>query len=307
MEAAKTIVGGIVQLVAVALGGYRVVEADMTVGSLVGVLGVAAYLASSLGVLVALLEAYTRLPAAADRIATYLEESGAGRDGQRAWIRPTIHADAALSLVLADGRQITCEAGRFTAFVAPGASVADILVEDAPTADIDPTLLPDILRISPHETHLFEGAIRDNVTGPGPGERTAGDGHGEVSDEVLQASGANELVDLFADGLDHPVTGSGGNLSGGQHQRIALARALRGPPLPRVLTDPTTAVDSVTEAAIAAGITALRESSPQGTLVVRTTSPNLLAVADEVVFVDGDWVYRASHAQLVSDDESPRV
>lgn len=93
------------------------------------------------------------------------------------------------------------------------------------------------------------------------------------------------------------------NLSGGQQQRIALARSLAGGRLTRVLTDPTNAVDSVTEARIADGLRRLRSPGDQGTLVVVTTSPNLLAVADEVVLLRTDaGPVRASHAELLADE-----
>ena len=65
-------------------------------------------------------------------------------------------------------------------------------------------------------------------------------------------------VGALADDLDRPLLDHGMNLSGGQRQRIALARALLADRTVLVLRDPTTAVDAVTENAIAAGIRRLR-------------------------------------------------
>ena len=124
---------------------------------------------------------------------------------------------------------------------------------------------------------------------------------------LLRASGVDELVDLFADGLDHRVDGEGANLSGGQRQRIALARALHGGALARVLVDPTTAVDSVTEARIADGLRELRGGGDQGTAVVVTTAPSLLAVADTVVFVREGSVSVAGHRELCADADYREV
>lgn len=161
-----------------------------------------------------------------------------------------------------------------------------LLLDGVDARSLDPRVLPGVLRISPHTPHLFAGTVVGNITGP--------DG-GPLPEALLRASGVDELVDLFADG-------AGANLSGGQQQRIVLARALAGTPRTRVLVDPTTAVDSVTEARIAEGLRELRAGERQGTLVVVTTSPTLLAVADEVVLVGDGALRRATHAELLVDD-----
>ena len=116
----------------------------------------------------------------------------------------------------------------------------------------------------------------------------------------MAASGVDQLLEIFEDGLAHRVEGAGTNLSGGQRQRVALARALAGGPLPRILNDPTNAVDSVTEAQIAAGIRELRATGCQGTLLVVSTSPNLLHAADEVIFIDAHGTVRTSTHQALA-------
>ncbi|WP_312808892.1 ATP-binding cassette domain-containing protein [Corynebacterium variabile] len=168
-----------------------------------------------------------------------------------------------------------------------------LLLDGVDARSLDPRVLPGVLRISPHTPHLFAGTVVGNITGPEGGP---------LPEALLRASGVDELVDLFADGAGHPVDGAGANLSGGQQQRIVLARALAGTPRTRVLVDPTTAVDSVTEARIAEGLRELRAGERQGTLVVVTTSPTLLAVADGVVLVGDGALRRATHAELLADD-----
>ncbi len=83
-------------------------------------------------------------------------------------------------------------------------------------------------------------------------------------------------------GADTPVGEGGLQLSGGQRQRVALARALATDAPVLVLCEPTSSIDSVTEAAVAEGIRAARAGRP--TLLL-TTSPALLAMADRVVRV----------------------
>jgi ABC-type multidrug transport system fused ATPase/permease subunit len=76
-------------------------------------------------------------------------------------------------------------------------------------------------------------------------------------------------------------------LSGGQRQRVALARALAAESDVLVLNDPTTAVDSVTEATVAERLQMAREHR---CTIVFTSSPALLEVADHLVMFDGDRV-----------------
>jgi putative ABC transport system ATP-binding protein len=186
-----------------------------------------------------------------------------------------------------------------------------------------------------HSAHLFDGTIRENLI-PAPSRGTpgvAGSPSGGPPDiaGALLAAAADDVVEAHPDGLDHRLTDGGANLSGGQRQRIALARALAGDPPVLVLHDPTTAVDPVTEEAIAGGIARLRgaggasgasgasstgsTSSTDGAsqdstarcTVVITSSPTLLSRATRVVVVDGGRVVaEGTHADLVDADERYR-
>ncbi len=90
----------------------------------------------------------------------------------------------------------------------------------------------------------------------------------------------------------------GRSFSGGQRQRLVLARALALDPEVLVLVEPTSAVDAHTEARIAAR---LREHRAGRTTVVTSTSPLLLDAVDEVAFlVDGAVVATGSHTELLA-------
>ncbi|MEU7740791.1 ABC transporter ATP-binding protein [Nonomuraea sp. NPDC049158] len=140
---------------------------------------------------------------------------------------------------------------------------------------------------------------------------------------ILAASAADQVLSAHPDGLEHLVTERGASLSGGQRQRVALARALLARPPILVLHDPTTAVDAVTEHAIAQGVRALRHAQDPGqapeqgvqapwhprgeagpfTTVVVTSSPAMLAATDRVVVIDGGRVVaEGSHAELAATD-----
>ena len=104
-----------------------------------------------------------------------------------------------------------------------------------------------------------------------------------------------------AAGRDTEIAARGSSLSGGQRQRVALARALAANAPVLVLHDPTTAVDTVTEARIAAGLRDVRRG-PRTLLV--TTSPALLAVADRVVVLaDGRIASSGTHDELMADPD----
>jgi len=116
---------------------------------------------------------------------------------------------------------------------------------------------------------------------------------------ALDVADGCDVVSSVVGGLDGWVAERGRSLSGGQRQRVALARALAVDPAVLVLVEPTSAVDSHTEARIAGRLAAFRRGR---TSVVVTGSPLVLAVCDEVVFVVGGVpVLRGSHRQLLTD------
>ncbi|MCW4467207.1 ABC transporter ATP-binding protein/permease [Glutamicibacter sp. MNS18] len=314
MDAAQVVISSSVLLVATALSAQQVLAGNMSVGSIVGVLGVAAFLATPLGMAVNFVQAYTRSQAAAERITDLLAESLPHTGTMQ--LQP--RSDAALLLTLENGQgeriSLPVSPGRFSVLVcadpALQGQVRDaistlvpgrLFLDGTDVTDIQREHLPQVLRVVPHEAVLFSGSIAQNIFGQDTEATTA-------SRELMAASGVDQLLEIFEDGLAHRVEGAGTNLSGGQRQRVALARALAGGPLPRILNDPTNAVDSVTEAQIAAGIRELRATGEQGTLLVVSTSPNLLHAADEVIFIDAHGSVRTStHQTLAAQHDYEQV
>ncbi|ACZ23619.1 ABC-type multidrug transport system, ATPase and permease component [Sanguibacter keddieii DSM 10542] len=168
----------------------------------------------------------------------------------------------------------------------PVAGLASVRGTDL--ADADPSTVRTTVFAAEHDAAVLAGTVRDVVrstgsdaaaTGTGAAGTGSASGATSLDERVVATSGLAEVLTHLPTGLDSPVSPRGHNLSGGQRQRLVLARALHRPEPVLVLHDPTTAVDSVTEAAIAAG---LRDFPDKAVLVV-TTSPALLAACDTVV------------------------
>ena len=146
----------------------------------------------------------------------------------------------------------------------------------------------DIQQISPHElrerigyvaqdTTLFFGTVRDNIA--------FGSSHAS-DDRILEVArfyGVTEFTDNHPKGLMMPVAERGTNLSGGQRQTIALARALLNNPPVLLMDEPCSAMDSVTEAMICER---LREVSQGKTLILTTYKPSMLELVDRLIILD---------------------
>ncbi|RCH70606.1 ABC transporter ATP-binding protein [Streptomyces sp. SDr-06] len=152
---------------------------------------------------------------------------------------------------------------------------------------------------------LLSGTLRELLDVPSSGRVDAADALaaaqcGDVLEALAQAS-----VDGGQDPMATRITERGRSLSGGQRQRLALARSLVTDPEVLVLDEPTSAVDSHTEARVADGIKRLRAGR---TTVVFTSSPLLLDLAERIVFVhDGEVASVGVHRELVHTDARYRA
>lgn len=155
------------------------------------------------------------------------------------------------------------------ALLAPcaGADGVGVLLDQYPAAQVDHAIYRSRVVVAPHAVMLFSGTIADNldVAAASPEVRAAALRAAACEDFATDARAVGEM---------------GSQLSGGQRQRVALARALAADAPVLVLHNPTTAVDSVTEAVIADRLSELRRG--RSTLLI-TSSPVLFGVCDRVV------------------------
>ncbi|MGW1913672.1 ABC transporter transmembrane domain-containing protein [Streptomyces sp. NPDC002076] len=175
-----------------------------------------------------------------------------------------------------------------------GVALDDLPLDSARTAvlvqDKDPVLL--------------SGTLRELLDVPASGAVRAADALAAAQcDDVLDALVQGSLD--AADPMDARITERGRSLSGGQRQRLALARSLITDPELLVLDEPTSAVDSHTEARIADGLRRLRSGR---TTVVFTSSPLMLDRADQVALVhEGEVVAVGVHRELVESEPRYRA
>ncbi|MFJ8998917.1 ABC transporter ATP-binding protein [Streptomyces sp. NPDC102359] len=151
---------------------------------------------------------------------------------------------------------------------------------------------------------LLSGTLRDLFDVPASGA--------VAPEAALDAAQCGDVLAALVQGslgaedpMDARITERGRSLSGGQRQRLALARSLVTDPEVLILDEPTSAVDSHTEARVARGVRDLRAGR---TTVVFTSSPLLLDRADRVVFLHGDTVAAVGdHRELVRTEPRYRA
>nr|WP_276584390.1 ABC transporter ATP-binding protein [Brevibacterium permense] len=304
------------------VAGLRLIDGQMSVGALIGILGMTAFLTEPMRALADIVGLFAQSHGAADRIARLLTSLDAATSTADATdtlaeaapttrgTRPSVTTTESGITVTGwptngEARELTTTGGALTCIVSEDAEDAAVLLAELTShARI---LGPARMLVAPHDVDLFEGTIGSNITMVVADDRTeAADhptGHPPISPEVLTASGVDELLDLVDGGLDYRIQELGGNLSGGQRQRVALARALNADPKILVLAEPTTAVDAVTEAKIAQGLCRLRHRGGDQATIILTSSPAFLAAADTVVYrpTSGPLLI-GRHADLLETD-----
>jgi ATP-binding cassette subfamily B protein len=147
------------------------------------------------------------------------------------------------------------------------------------------------LGVVPQEPYLFSGTVADAVA---YGRPDASDAEVEAA---ARAVGAHEMIEMLPGGYDHPVGERGRNLSAGQRQLIALARAQLVDPAILLLDEATSALDLASEAAVTRAISRL---TTQRTTLVVAHRLTTAARADRIVVVDGGRIVETGrHDELL--------
>lgn len=147
----------------------------------------------------------------------------------------------------------------------------------------------------PQKALLFKGTIRENLLW---GDENAAD---DAIYDALKAAQAQEVVDGKPEGLDYEVETGGRNFSGGQRQRLTIARALVRKPEVLILDDSASALDFATDAALRH---ALRELPWKPAVVIISQRTASIRFADEILVLDdGKLAGRGTHDELLQTCE----
>ncbi|MFZ1490086.1 MAG: ABC transporter ATP-binding protein [Ilumatobacteraceae bacterium] len=166
-----------------------------------------------------------------------------------------------------------------------------VLVNGVDVRELDPTLLWGNVGYVPQKAYLFSGTVATNLRF---GRPDATDAQLWEALDIAQASG---FVRAMPDGLDSEITQGGGNVSGGQRQRLSIARALVVRPDIYVFDDSFSALDLATDARLRA---ALAPHTAEAAVVVVAQRVSTIRDADQIVVLeDGEVIGIGTHDDLV--------
>ncbi|HXH89866.1 MAG TPA: ABC transporter ATP-binding protein, partial [Gaiellaceae bacterium] len=300
LDASQVLLPGIFVVIVTWLGARFAIEGKIGPGELVAFYGYAAFLVIPLRTAAEAVDKVTRALVGTRRMLTILE------------VEPHVpnptepHAEPPPGALLADARSgLVVEPGRLVCLVSAvpdeAVGIADrlgrfadddgVTLGGVPLSDLPLASVRRRIVVSETDPILFSGVLRHEL------DPWGGTDDARLLDAIAVAN-AEDVLDALPDGLDGRVEERGREFSGGQRQRLVLARALLSNAEILVLVEPTSAVDAHTEARIARR---LRESRAGRTTVVVSASPLVLDQADRVVYLEhGRVVAAGTHRELLS-------
>jgi ABC-type multidrug transport system fused ATPase/permease subunit len=309
LDALQVFLPGVFVVVVVWLGARFAVQGRITPGELVAFYGYAAFLVLPLRTATEAANKWIRAHVSARRIVKVLalqpeiedprlvsDPPPPGRElvdvksGLR--VRPGV-LTAIVSEPAGDAAEVVDRLGRF--------AEGDVLWGGVRLDSLPRAVVRERIVVSDTSAILFAGRLADQLVGikaadPDRDERLA---------RALHTAATADVLEALPEGLETIVAEKGRSFSGGQRQRLILARALARDPEVLILVEATSAVDAHTEARIAERLVGSRAGR---TTVVTTSSPLMLSRADVVVFLDGGQVVaEGRHSELLSTSAAYRA
>ncbi|WP_217252123.1 ABC transporter ATP-binding protein [Streptomyces sp. AC602_WCS936] len=178
------------------------------------------------------------------------------------------------------------------------ATEGEVLVDGVDVRALDPKMLARVVGLVPQKPYLFAGTVATNLRYGNP------DATDEELWHALDVAQAREFVSALEGGLDAPISQGGTNVSGGQRQRLAIARTLVQRPEIYLFDDSFSALDYATDAALRAE---LGRETAEATVVIVAQRVATIREADRIIVLDeGRVVGVGRHHELMADNETYR-
>ncbi|MFF5206779.1 ABC transporter transmembrane domain-containing protein [Streptosporangium sp. NPDC000396] len=295
LEGAQILLPGLLIAGVTWLGATFAMRGEITAGQLVAFYGYAVFLIAPMRALTEAADKLTKGHVAAGRVVRILslepEVSGGTGRSDGGLLRDVASGVAVrpgtfVAIAAATPEEAVAIADRLGRYDDGDVDFGDVPLDTLPIAEVRRRIL-----VADNGARLFAGVLRDELD-------VAGEASAEKVADALYAACAEDIVEALPGGLDGHVAESGREFSGGQQQRLRLARALIADPEVLVLIEPTSAVDAHTEARIADRLAKARAG--KATLVC-TTSPLVLDRTDHVFYVeDGRVRAQGTHRELLA-------
>jgi len=310
---APVLLNGIGVMLVLVVGGWRIIAGDLTIGALVAMQMLLANFNAPFLRLVAVQDRLQQIGRDLARVASLLAQPAPmpaapplpGDGGGRLELRAVSFGYSRTDPPLIDGLSLRLEPGQRIAVVGGSGSgkttlgrliagllepwSGELLFDGQRLAAMSPAEHAGTLAYVDQEVFLFAGTVRDNLT---LWDSTIPDGPLVAA---LQDAGLDADIAARPGGLDAVVAEAGSNFSGGQRQRLEIARALAGNPAVLVLDEATAALDTISELGIDE---ALRRRGCSCVIIAHRLST--IRDADEILVLDqGRVVERGSHAALL--------
>jgi ATP-binding cassette subfamily B protein len=172
------------------------------------------------------------------------------------------------------------------------ATAGSVLIDGVNVRDLDPDTLWSKIGLVPQQPYLFSGTVASNLRYGKP------DATDEEMWAALEIAQARDFVEDMTEGLDAPIAQGGTNVSGGQRQRLAIARALIRQPELYLFDDSFSALDLATDARLRR---ALKPITANATVVIVAQRVSTIADADQIIVLeDGEIVGLGTHEALLA-------
>ena len=317
---AMSLIMNLVTLVIIWVGGHAIAASTMQIGDMMAFMQYGMQIIMSFLMIAVMFIMVPRAAVSANRVVEVLDTQPGIRDPEKKtqakisggtveFKNVSFRYHNAESDVLSD-LNFTAKAGETTAFIgSTGAGKStllnliprfyDVAAGSVTIGGVDVRELPQkqlrsLIGYVPQKSVLFSGDIASNLR---YGKEDASD---EELWDVIQTAQAEEFVRASDGQLSTPIAQGGGNVSGGQKQRLALARALARKPRVYLFVDSVSALDFTTDAALRG---ALREKLDKNAavLIVAQRVSTIMGAEQIIVLDHGRIVGRGTHEQLLKD------